>query len=386
MSTELNKTPKKMKSFLDKYLADIDILSTHEVDAVCKFTEWNKDILVESIIRSLAKDTSVISLNSNYILQNVDLISCLIDNSKLFTKLQQSIVSIENISKRDMAAVMEILKKVCEKSTSLPNFTPSNIFHCFRDIKNCDNVEEIISYIAYDLKDSNFFILIDSIVAWSLENPTYKIADYESVITKITNIRSELGWDRLPYQYLMSLYNSRSDESLLQGLKSYESFISNLTTKEGYLTLYSPKLKYDEVFHNQDVETLHILKADKTAVCAQNGTCGIRVSILGTGPSFDIQIFAQQKRLKLDNEIVHFHGELKSSSVHICLRWKSVMLPLSWYGKPEYDAENDVWKWGANLFCALDDERTFPNSRIKFTNNLILGRDVPVELVAFVKL
>ena len=59
---------------------------------MCQFAEANKEVLIESILRSLEKDQSAISPNCNYILDN-DLVSCFYFHPELVTELQLSIDS-----------------------------------------------------------------------------------------------------------------------------------------------------------------------------------------------------------------------------------------------------------------------------------------------------
>ena len=106
---ELSNYSDKKQQFISEYIADIDVLSIAEVDVVCKFAESNEKLLVESIVRCLDKDNSAISTNCNHILESADLVSCLKNDPTLLDRLQQSIDSVENITKRDMTTNMKML-------------------------------------------------------------------------------------------------------------------------------------------------------------------------------------------------------------------------------------------------------------------------------------
>ena len=50
LTAELNKFSDKNWRFINTYIDNINLLNTKEVDAICKFAENNKELLVESII------------------------------------------------------------------------------------------------------------------------------------------------------------------------------------------------------------------------------------------------------------------------------------------------------------------------------------------------
>ena len=236
----LRQIPVMEQRFIDEFIADIDLFSIQEIDIVCKFAENNKNLLVDSIIRCLKKDRSSISLNCNHILKNVNLVSCLKIDSGLFEKLKQSIDSVENVSKRDMLTIMNVLTQVFETlvpDNAASSVTPSNLFHCFREINNCENVEELITYIAYESKDPSMLTLLDGLYSWSYEKRLGTSDDYRNIVERIDNIKSELGWDPIPLSYIKDLYCE--SDLWFKCLKSSESLISSLTTNEGYITFYS---------------------------------------------------------------------------------------------------------------------------------------------------
>ena len=257
---ELKNDADKKHRFINEYIADIDVLSTKEVvQVVCYFAGNKKDILVESIIRCIDKDNSAISPNCNHILENVALSGCLKSDSELLDRLQKSIVSVDVVTKMDVATNMKMLKQVYEMQPQaqyhpVSNVTPSNLFHSFREIGNLASLDELISYVAYNSKDPSLLTLIDGVHSWSLENDgATEIPDFESLVAKIINIKGELGWDPLPYEYVKNLSRLVSNDassfnSRFNDLLSSNLFIDSLTTKEGHLSFYSENITSDILF------------------------------------------------------------------------------------------------------------------------------------------
>ena len=79
----------------------------------------------------------------------------------------------------------------------------------------------------------------------------------------------------------------------------------------------------------------------------------------------------------------HFHNEVLSQNVHLCLYWVEhrEFLAISWYGKPEYNADEGVWRWGPIYFGDL-----FPGDKAALKHSWSVGKEGEVRLAAFVKI
>ena len=163
MLSKMRDYPDLKQQFTNDYVFDIDVLSTKEIDLICMFPEESKEIFVECIIRSLLKDRSEISSNCTHILGTIDLVNCLKTNPHLLTELEQAIGIISNISKRDMVTVLKMLKQVYNSTPkynkSIPDVTPCNLFHPFCDIWKFDDLDELIYYLAYELRSDEFKLI-----------------------------------------------------------------------------------------------------------------------------------------------------------------------------------------------------------------------------------
>lgn len=90
---------------------------------------------------------------------------------------------------------------------------------------------------------------------------------------------------------------------------------------------------------------------------------------------FDFQVCTVPRNGSPEKDI-HFHDELISPDIHVCLSLSRVnrYVPISWYGKPEYYALADVWRWGPNYFCEamINLDVLFPDAKLKYkrVNNL----------------
>ena len=393
---ELSNYSDKKQRFISEFFADIVILSTAEVDVACKLAENHKKILVESIVRCLEKDNSSISTNCNHILESVDLVSCLKTESGLLDKLQQSIDSVKNITKRDMTTTMKILKKACAivpKCQQVMSYRPSNLFHSYQEISGRETVDKLASYIAYESVGSSFLTFLDCLYSWTFVECTPKDSDYECFIAKIADMRREFGWDLLPYEYSKNLCSGPAFTPWWDGFRSSNAFIDSLTTKKGYLTLYSQNFTTNTLFSSLG-DSSYILKAKSNINCTVTGNCGMMIKIyssLCTGDKpfrFDIKLCSASNKADAETE-VHFHDELVSPDVHVCLNLvrSQMFLPLSWYGKPEYDTGKDIWRWGANYFCASNEDKgLFSDHNTEYKRRWNLGQDTEVQLVAFVRI
>ena len=280
VTAELSMHADKKYRFIGEYIADIDALSAKEVDIICKIAENNKELLVVSIIRCLEKDNSAISPNCNQILKKVDLVNCLKGDPELLKGLQLSIESTDNVSKRDVSTIMKMLQQVYEtlvpyKASSL-SVAPSNIFHCFREISDFRDVQELIEYIVYHSKDPNLMILLDGLYSWNLEkNPLiFKTSNFDSIIKKIENIKREFGWDEVPWSYFEKMSFS-SAKPWFNRLIESDLFINSLTTTEGYLTFFSSTITPGNIFSYRGVSSIVLKTESKIAGCVESGRCGI---------------------------------------------------------------------------------------------------------------
>ena len=393
---EVRNNTDKEQQFINEYIADINALSVKEVNVVCKFAEDSKKLLVEAIIKCLEKDRSSISENCNYILENVDLVSCLRHDSELLDKLQHSIDSVDNITKRDMTTNMKMLKQLYETLPKHPPapaptcVTPSNLFHSFQEIKSRKTIDDLISYVAYESRDPTFLTLMDGLISWTLDKNTPKNHNFSGFVAEIEKLKSEFGWHPLPYEYLKGLCSTASNSPWLHGIQSSESFISSHTTKKGYLTFHSKKVNVDLLFSSPGESSEYILKCKSNMGCTETGSCGILIRM------FNHQVRKCKKRrfnkiqvCSVDETVdsepgLHFHNELVSQNVHLCLYAVTcgLFVPLSWYGKPEYDDDNGLWRWGASNFSDEGDKV----QQTMFGRSWALGRNGEVQLVAFIKI
>ena len=288
MSAELKKVADKGQQFINEYIADIDVLITKEVDVVCKLAEDSKNLLVKSVIRSLEKDNSCVSQNTNHILKNVDLVICLKTDPELLCKLHRAIESVENVTKKDTATHLKMLRQVYEmfaiqECPPVSNVTPNNLFHSFREISICNSIDELISYIVYDSKDPSLFTLLDGMYSWSLDRNTARGHDYENLIGWLENIKTEFGWDTLPYDYIKNLYSGSNNLSWFHGLKTSDTLINSLMTKEGYSIFYSGTVSHEILFSTPGEKSFILRGKSNIDSCMKTGDCCRSLQIF-TGP------------------------------------------------------------------------------------------------------
>lgn len=343
------------------------------------------------------KYQSAISENCNHILNTVDLVDCLKMHPQLFVKLRKSIESIDVISKRDMTTLMNIWDQTLvayPPSSPLvhsPVVVPSNLFHCFQDILFRDNMADLISYIAYALKGANMFILIDGISSWTFVKRWVppRNGDYGTTISRLENIVSDLGWERIPLEYVDRI--TCEDSSWFFGLKSSERFKKLFTTLNGNYTKYNSENMTAQTLLSSPGEDSFLLKAENTGKKNGDGP-GIKVNVTkGTFTehhAFEIRATIVNDKVKSSGTDVHFHGELKlsDSNIHLCLYWVKykMYVPLSWYGKPELDIKDGCWRWGGMEFCNKD-KNVFVDHKVQYKESWAMEKTGEVQLVAFVK-
>ena len=234
---------------------------------------------------------------------------------------------------------------------------------------------------------------MDGIYSWTLERNAARCADYGRIVSKLKVIKSNLKVDPIPSEYFANL--SCAPDSWIEGFKSSEEFIASLTTKDSYVALYSKYLTANKLFTPCQEETSFILKSDANHP-NQNSSKNIAQheieilisevsNVINGFHSFNIQIVSRYSDSSLRYQPV------SPSKVHLCLYADdpdNTFLPVSWYGKPDYDVNGDVWRWGPWYFCPQDGEdETFPNSKIFYNCPLFLGGpDSEVKIVAFVKI
>ena len=390
LTTILRSWPNEEKRFINEYITDINALSTKEIESACLFVGGRySELLVESVIRSLQKDQTAISPSCNYILENVDLAICLKNDPVLIERLQQSVVSSLSIdvdSKRSISVVMKMYQKICEIcwcNQPASNRTPPNLFHCFNDIKAQKDIKQLIEYIAHDVKDSNMFMLLDGLVSWTYENstPPPQNCDYKDVFAMIQKVKCDLKWNPVPMAYVKKLLSS--DGSWFDGLQKSKRFAKAVDPTDNCLIFYSKKFKPSKLFA-LDGRKL-VLKTSSENGCKESGKCAVMLNVNSNMP-FNIQVvFGEDSK---SEEEIHFHNELASfSTLHLCLFLEESQkyLPLSWYGKPELDETDSVWRWGAVSFHGHGKGK-FINHRTQYKHRWELTTlNTEYRLAAFVK-
>ena len=99
---------------------------------------------------------------------------------------------------------------------------------------------------------------------------------------------------------------------------------------------------------------------------------------------FNLQVCSVSERADSESDI-HFHNELVSPNVHLCLYSvrKEKLFPISWSGKPQYDTNRKVWRWGANYFGqTVPSNKCHHGFRQKYRQSWNLKQ---IQLVAIVK-
>ena len=371
------------QQFIDKYLENVDRLSTKKLDMVIELAGSDVNFVVQTLVNQLTEMFKVqgpygIPTSCKYLLENMDLSNCIKSERSGFYQLFELLRDLPSEHLRwSFDLMLKSTKKVvcsdvkCESkqtSTLARCNTVPNLYH------NCDfnmNFDELFEWISASDTVTNLLMATEAVVTWR----TFL------AVNKAKGIFCYVGVDQLNIQ-LADLLIKHQTWPLLQKVfrncyfrfycdaskvfdKSLEGFCSpeNASTSsviiDGIQTFDGPF----RVLSTNSKLTFHFKHPSVTS-CNQPGKCGF---ILKTVPSeaalWKLELCTEDKDYR-DSD-VHFHEEIRAENMHIYFlrvmtQNKHVMFPLTWLGPSciSSSANRDRWRKyfasnGHSRFCIL---------------------------------
>ena len=352
-------------SFITEYFVDLGVCSKAKIDTCITMVKQDLvHVLINILLVHIEKQgRKNLDKNSRYLLRNVDMTVCLGKYPDVHAQLFTTLENIEHVEKEDYQLFVALHKQTMGKSHSQSHSVELDLFPFPKDFLSYTDFEFVLCKLASNPRvDSlhSFFdglwcrLFQEDILGGSCEVP-------QDIAEIIVAIKDEHCWGKMSYDYVDRIYRNTDTDQLIDHVKNCDELVfeTDQPRRIVFCNFDTPGNFVEKYFRHNTSKEFKISDAKYADMKFVFST----TAMIGDDPdtfsmNLDLIENRPKKKMKLEQHDTNQHGFHQMPKLHFALEViaagdnadESLLLPISWCGKPICDKTKTYWNWGYVTF------------------------------------